>query len=52
LIDQDIPLTAIVTLHEVIETGTALSRPKGIYWKMLPQEKIDAIPALKNRPRR
>jgi 5-formyltetrahydrofolate cyclo-ligase len=50
--DHDIPLTAIVTPYEVIETRTALSRPKGIYWKMLPREKIDGIPALKNRPRR
>jgi 5-formyltetrahydrofolate cyclo-ligase len=50
--DHDIPLTAVVTPHEVIEAGTALSRPQGIYWKMLPREKIEGIPALKNRRRR
>ena len=50
--EHDIPLTAIVTPHEVIEAGTVLSRPKGIYWKILPQEKINAIPVLKKRPHR
>jgi hypothetical protein len=33
LTDHDIPLTAIVTPTEVIESRTALSRPKEIYWK-------------------
>jgi 5-formyltetrahydrofolate cyclo-ligase len=55
---HDIPLSAIVTPEEIIEAGSILKRPKGIYWKMLPQEKIDAIPVLKakhgngNPPRR
>lgn len=52
MIDYDIPLTAIVTPTEVIESRTALSRPKRIYWGMLPREKIDAIPVLKNRVHR
>jgi len=47
--EHDIPLTVIVTPDEVIETRTALSRPKGIYWKMLPQEKIAEIPVLRGR---
>jgi 5-formyltetrahydrofolate cyclo-ligase len=45
--EHDIPLTAIVTPNEFIEIGLRLERPKGICWKMLPDEKIDAIPVLK-----
>jgi 5-formyltetrahydrofolate cyclo-ligase len=47
--EHDIPLNAIVTPTEVIETKAQYSRPKGIYWKMLEQEKVDEIPVLKNR---
>jgi 5-formyltetrahydrofolate cyclo-ligase len=48
---HDIPLSAIVTPAEVIETKTRLPRPKGIYWNMLPQEKIEDIPVLqRSRP--
>ncbi len=46
---HDIPLTAIVTPIEVIGVETRRSRPGGIDWKILPQEKIDAIPVLKIR---
>ena len=49
--EHDIPLGAIVTPTEVVETKSSFTRPKGIYWKMLPQEKIDAIPVL-NQHRR
>ena len=44
---HDIPLSAIVTPSQCIEVEAAFPRPKGIYWKMLPQEKIDDIPVLK-----
>jgi 5-formyltetrahydrofolate cyclo-ligase len=47
--EHDIPLSAIVTPTEVIEIESPLPRPKGIYWEMLPPEKIEAIPVLKNR---
>ena len=47
--DHDIPLSAIVTPNEIIEIESTLLRPKGIYWDMLPLEKIAAIPVLKNR---
>ena len=47
--DHDIPLTAIITPQEIIEVESSFARPKGIYWKMLPQEKIDEIPVLKMR---
>lgn len=50
--EHDIPLSAIVTPGEIIEIKSALPRPKAIYWKLLPQEKIDAIPALKRAQRR
>lgn len=49
--EHDIPLSAIVTPHEVIETKAPFARPKGIYWRMLKQEKIDDIPVLKAKRR-
>jgi 5-formyltetrahydrofolate cyclo-ligase len=50
--EHDIPLSAIVTPDEVIEMKARFQRPKGIYWKMLPKEKIDDIPILKDRQNR
>jgi 5-formyltetrahydrofolate cyclo-ligase len=47
MIEHDIPLTAIITPGEVISVESSLPRPKGIYWNMLPEEKIDEIPVLK-----
>jgi 5-formyltetrahydrofolate cyclo-ligase len=47
--EHDIPLNAIATPTELIELKPRFSRPKGIYWKMLPQEKIDDIPTLAKR---
>jgi 5-formyltetrahydrofolate cyclo-ligase len=47
--EHDIPLSAIVTPNKFIEIESALPRPKGIYWEMLPGEKIEAIPVLKRR---
>ena len=44
--EHDIPLDAIVTPKEVIESKTRYPRPKRIYWHMLPQEKITDIPVL------
>ena len=48
---HDIPLSAIVTPAEVIEVAARFPRPKGIYWKMLAQEKIDEIPLLAHSQR-
>jgi 5-formyltetrahydrofolate cyclo-ligase len=45
--EHDIPLSAIVTPSEIIEIQADLPRPKGIYWRILPQEKIEGIPILK-----
>ena len=48
---HDIPLNAIVTPTGVIENPKLFPRPRGIYWKMLPAEKVAQIPALKrSRP--
>ena len=47
--EHDIPLTAILTPEEIIEIKSRWKRPRGIYWKMLPEEKIEAIPVLKRR---
>jgi 5-formyltetrahydrofolate cyclo-ligase len=43
---HDIPVDFIVTPDEMIETRTRLPRPKGIYWRLLNDQKIDAIPLL------
>ena len=45
--EHDIPLSVIVTPGEIIETAANFPRPKGIYWRMLAPEKIEAIPILK-----
>jgi len=47
--EHDIPLTAIVTPAEIIDIKSRFKRPKAIYWEMLPDEKIQAIPVLKTR---
>ena len=49
--EHDIPLSAIVTPGEIIAIQARPPRPKGIYWDLLPQEKIAAIPVLKSRSR-
>jgi 5-formyltetrahydrofolate cyclo-ligase len=47
--EHDIPVTSIITPDEGIETKSGMKRPNGIYWKLLPAEKIEAIPVLKER---
>src|SRR5580765_9055140 len=47
--EHDIPLSAIVTPTEVIFPTFSFARPKGIYWRLLPTEKLDDIPVLKAR---
>jgi 5-formyltetrahydrofolate cyclo-ligase len=49
---HDIPLTAIATPTAVIGIAVGYARPRGIYWNLLPQEKIAAIPVLENFRRR
>jgi 5-formyltetrahydrofolate cyclo-ligase len=50
--EHDIPLTAIVTPDQIIEVKSTLSRPKKIYWNMLEEEKIEAIPVLRGKQRK
>jgi 5-formyltetrahydrofolate cyclo-ligase len=50
--DHDIPLSAIITPAGVIELKSPFPRPNGIYWNMLPAEKIAAIPVLLKRTNR
>jgi 5-formyltetrahydrofolate cyclo-ligase len=45
--EHDIPLSAIVTPVEVIEIAANFPRPKKIYWNILPREKLEDIPALR-----
>ncbi len=54
IIDEPIPiaihdevLDLIVTTREIIHAHERPPRPKGIYWDLLPPEKVDAIPVLK-----
>jgi 5-formyltetrahydrofolate cyclo-ligase len=47
--EHDIPLSAIIIPEEVIEVPLSFSRPRGIYWKILPAEKIAVIPVLRKR---
>jgi 5-formyltetrahydrofolate cyclo-ligase len=49
--EHDIPLTAIVTPQEMVDIAPLFKRPRGVYWKMLAQEKIDAIPVLRAKQR-
>jgi 5-formyltetrahydrofolate cyclo-ligase len=50
--EHDIPLSAIVTPGDIIQTKSPYSRPKGIYWRNLEEEKINEIPVLLTRRRR
>ena len=47
LAPHDIPVDFIITPEESIATKTKLSRPEGVYWDYLDEEKIAAIPLLK-----
>lgn len=47
LAPHDIPVDFIVTPEKSIATKTRLSRPQGVYWEYLDEEKIAAIPLLK-----
>lgn len=47
--EHDIPLNAIVTPEELLSVNPSYQKPKGIYWAILPDEKIKAIPVLKKR---
>ena len=44
---HDIPVDFIVTPEGIIETRTLYERPKGVYWDILPEDKIEAVPILK-----
>jgi 5-formyltetrahydrofolate cyclo-ligase len=44
---HDFPVDLVVTPEEVIETGGAHPRPKGILWGELTDEKVYSIPVLK-----
>lgn len=52
MMEHDIPLNAIIMPEEMILLEPRYRKPKGIYWNLLPQEKIDAIPVLKPRTER
>lgn len=43
---HDIPVDYIASPEAVIECPTTFPRPEGIYWHLLPPEKIEAVPVL------
>lgn len=45
--EHDIALNFVVTPGEVIELKPRFPKPKGIYWNLLPSEKIEAIAVLR-----
>jgi 5-formyltetrahydrofolate cyclo-ligase len=47
--EHDIPLNAIITPARLILLKPRYLKPKGIYWHLLPAEKIAAIPVLNDR---
>ena len=47
MLPHDIPVDIIVTPSEVFYTRTTFKRPRGIYWDMLPSDKLSAIPILR-----
>jgi 5-formyltetrahydrofolate cyclo-ligase len=44
---HDVPLDYIVTLEETIATGHGYTRPEGLYWDLLDEEKLASIPILR-----
>jgi 5-formyltetrahydrofolate cyclo-ligase len=44
--EHDIPLDVVATPEEIIYTGHTIPRPEGIYWDLLPEDKLQAIPVL------
>jgi 5-formyltetrahydrofolate cyclo-ligase len=44
---HDFTVDYIVTPDEIIQCKGRRRRPQGIYWELLPAEKIAAIPALR-----
>jgi len=43
----DVPVDVIVTPTRVLRTDTRQPKPDRIYWELLPEEKIQAIPLLR-----
>jgi 5-formyltetrahydrofolate cyclo-ligase len=50
--EHDIPLTAIITPAKIINIKPRFKRPRAIYWEMLLDEKITAIPVLQKKQRK
>lgn len=48
---HDIPVNILVTPEGITVCAVRYPKPKGIYWDLLTEEKIAAIPALKERKR-
>jgi 5-formyltetrahydrofolate cyclo-ligase len=49
--EHDIPLDAVVTPETALTLQRKHDKPRGIYWDLLPSDKIDAIPVLRNHAR-
>lgn len=49
MLPHDIPVDAIVTPERLLNLSPAFPRPAGIYWEILPEEKLASIPVLAAR---
>jgi len=47
----DVALDYVMTPQEVVATGRRYSQPAGIYWDVLPPDKLGAIPVLRQQRR-
>jgi 5-formyltetrahydrofolate cyclo-ligase len=47
MLEQDITMDFLISPDEVVETSHLVSQPEGIYWHLLSEDKIAAIPILK-----
>ena len=47
MLEQDITIDILISPDEVVETSHLVSQPEGIYWHLLSEDKIAAIPILK-----
>lgn len=49
--EHDIPLDAVIMPGKALPLKRQHEKPLGIYWNLLPSDKIDAIPVIKNKAR-
>ena len=51
MLPHDVPVDFIVTPKDIIATRSMYPRPRGIYWDLLREMNINAIPILRRHQR-